>query len=397
MGGFNLPFLPPEIFDDEELLAMMPVPEPAGGTPGAALAIPQPQPREPFGARPRRGRAFLHGLQGQRLTAFKEEVERPLTKGELALGILGAIMRGAAVGVGSSRSVPYGASGFGAGVSQGLAGGLDDATRQQLLSEQRQQQKFTNALRLEAAQRQEEALGLQRQPRPFGQPFEAVDQATGKRVLAQRFTDGSVRPVEGFQPTPERETSGGSVIFRPTAEGDEEQAFRLRGLQAEPILSEETVPFRLGPAPLIGDLFPPRQETRRVPFTRPVKKAKPVIRTMRGPGGVERDVLVDPETGELVGETPVERQPRPTKPRASDRTAKQAAQIEDTAADALTRAGGDPDAAIRLVDAANIPSELKAKIRGRIRERVRPGKSRSSSREQLLRRLREVPVIEARP
>ena len=77
---------------------------------------------------------------------------------------------------------------------------------------------------------------------------------------------------------------------------------------------------------------------------------------------------------------------RPTRPPARDIRNREAAMIEATATDYLTEATGDPDEALALLEEElrlpNASAEfrrLASKIRNRIRERVRPGRSRRST------------------
>ncbi len=77
---------------------------------------------------------------------------------------------------------------------------------------------------------------------------------------------------------------------------------------------------------------------------------------------------------------------RPTRPPARDIRNREAAMIEETATDYLTEANGDPDEALALLEEElrlpNASAEfrrLASKIRNRIRERVRPGRSRRST------------------
>ena len=74
------------------------------------------------------------------------------------------------------------------------------------------------------------------------------------------------------------------------------------------------------------------------------------------------------------------------KPSARDIRNREAAMIEETATDYLTEANGDPDEALALLEEElrlpNASAEfrrLASKIRNRIRERVRPGRSRRST------------------
>ena len=77
---------------------------------------------------------------------------------------------------------------------------------------------------------------------------------------------------------------------------------------------------------------------------------------------------------------------RPTRPPARDIRNREALMIEATATDYLTEANGDPDEALALLEEElrlpNASAEfrrLASKIRNRIRERVRPGRSRRST------------------
>lgn len=249
-------------------------------------------------------------------------VLRQPTKFGRAMQFLAPILRGAAAGL-ANRQPVRGGAGFGTGVSQGLAGGLEDAERQEILGGVQQQREIQNALAL-AEQRRRQAEFERRQQQPIfqpGTPVEAESSAGEPALLQRNPQTGILEQVQGFRPRQKEEKGIGSPIFRSVPGGEEEQGFQLLPSgEARPIFTEEQQPFRLGPAPITGDLVRPRTETVRRPFTLPRAdvKPKPQVTTTRDASGVERPVLIDtnpqsPTFGKVIGEPSVERKPKPDK------------------------------------------------------------------------------------
>lgn len=305
------------------------------------------------------------------------------------------ILEGAAVGgFGGSRH-PEG--GFGE-ASDFFRLRRHEMLNQRLLDENQRQQAFQNELALHREER--EAALAEAHGRYYNSRAGYGGGAPGVDITSESWHEGvpssadMIRAAGGMS---EADFGGGGALVR---EGPfAGMVFdKDSGTLAPATLPGSSVMQSVRP----GDALSPRVPRRATGpdlarSTAERERARPhsTIRETRNAGGTEQDVVVDtnpasPTFGKRIGTTDVQRSPLPKEPKESDKRDAEETKIEQYAAQALDQNGGDADRAIGVINKlTKLDPNLKSKVRQRIRERVRPGKSRGlrlspQERQQLL-------------
>ena len=408
---------------DSTAIPSTPDPNMPGGDQGAALQTMNNGPRGSVSVnKPTKfGRALEIGTGGAYDPTGGEDTSNPPagkpTKFGALLNILRPAMMGAAIGGLTGRSTPGG--GF-AGANQFF---MNQRMRQMQISQFMMQQAHMQS---EIAKNQAETQWAQRRPllTRTANTVKGKDASGNDVYMSQNPNTGEWEPLQGV--TPEGQEPDYQTV--PTDKGIVKYDKRGIAPTVPLTLAEQTEqnlksgnaesagePSRRAqgpPLPLPGGMQTPGQGSSTAahpspaaiqgsvplqPFGKSAPTAsKPTRVTNRNAAGMETESIIDenpqsPTFGQTLRSNVASRSPVPDRTNASeDRKTSVSARVETYADEALRQSGGDPDKAIAFLDTItgkigdkNALQEYRGmlpQIRGRIRERVKPGRSGRQSR-----------------